>query len=951
MSKTASAGPYSIGQPLTYTLVVTNNSPLTATVVTLTDLLPVEVDYVSVTPTESCSETNRVVTCDFGDLAAAGNTNAIIVVTPNTGGVIANIAEVTATTYDPDSDNNTDSATIVVDPIADLSLNNTGEPAQVYAGEPLTYTLTVNNNGPSAASGVILTDTLPGNVNFISVNSTQGTCADPVLGDVVCNLGTIGLGSNAIVTIVVSPNSSVDLYNQAEVASTTYDPVPTNNSDTLDTVVLGSADLVLTMIGEPESVFGGEPLTYTLTVMNNGPSTALGVVLTDTLPENVTFVSGNSTQGTCADPVSGDVVCDLGDIISDNAVTVAILVTVNVNGEYTNNALVTTATHDPNTVNNTDSYITSADDITDIEIIKIGETSFVYAGESLKYTLTVTNNGPSAASGVILTDTLPENGAFSSVSTTQGTCADPVLGDVVCDLGTIPTDSTVAVTLWVTANQGGTLNNTAVAYHDMDDPYLDNNFASEVTIVIPMADLSVIKGEDQDPAYYSHPFTYTVTITNNGPDTATNISITDELPESVLLGSVTLIGGSCSGTSLITCTLGELLSGESVTLTIIVTPTVDGIIQNFASVTSNVVDIYPVNNSDYESTIILPVADLAVTKYGDPGFLYAGENLAYTVYATNNGPSTAIGVTLIDSLPIELNIVSIDTSQGSCVENGDVTCDLGDILPDDTVTITIDTTASIDGVLTNTVSISSSVTDLTPENNTDQVETVVNPLADLSITQTDQPDPVTAQEILEYVVTVNNFGPSDAENVNLEDTLDPGVTYLSVTPSGTDCSLASQVLTCSLGTITDDQSLVITITTRTKQTTVGPITNSVVVTSDTYDPDSENNTSVVTTTLPPDNIPPEVLYWTAPTTYNQTYDVGGEVVRLSVVATDNVAIDYVLFKRWDYVSEPNQWRDIGVIYTDPDDEENFLRLTIQLETRHHLKDRCTFTFSTRLLIS
>jgi uncharacterized repeat protein (TIGR01451 family) len=470
------------------------------------------------------------------------------------------------------------------------------------------------------------------------------------------------------------------------------------------------------------------------------------------------------------------------------------------------------------------------------------------------------------------------------------------------------------VTLWVTANQGGTLNNTAVAYHDMDDPYLDNNIASEVTIVIPMADLSVIKGADQDPAYYLRPFTYTVTITNNGPDTATNISITDELPESVLLGSVALIGGFCSGTSLITCTLGELLSGESVTATIIVTPTVDGIIQNVASVNSNVVDIYPVNNSDYETTIILPVADLAVTKYGDPGFLYAGENLEYTVYAANNGPSTAIGVTLIDSLPIELNIVSIDPSQGSCVENGDVTCDLGDILPDDTVTITIDTTASVDGVLTNTVSISSSVTDLTPENNSYQVETIVNPVVDLSLSQIDQPDPVHAQEILEYVVTVNNFGPSDAENVNLEDNLDPGVTYLSVSPSGTDCSLVGQDLTCSLGTVTAYQSLVITITTRTKQTTVGTITNFIVVTSDTFDPVSGNNTSVVTTTLPPDNTPPTVS-WIAPTTKGGETPVGGGSILLEAEATDDVAIDYVLFVRWDAVT--STWKEIGRDHNEP----------------------------------
>jgi hypothetical protein len=107
---------------------------------------------------------------------------------------------------------------------------------------------------------------------------------------------------------------------------------------------------------------------------------------------------------------------------------------------------------------------------------------------------------------------------------------------------------------------------------------------------------------------------------------------------------------------------------------------------------------------------------------------------------------------------------------------------------------------------------------------------------------------------------------------------------------------------------------VITITTRTNQATTGTISNTIDITSDAFDPVSVNNTSVVTTTLPPDNTPPTVE-WMAPTTYKGTHDVGGEIVRLEVEATDDVAVDYVQFYWWDKVLL--EWRVIGIDHTFP----------------------------------
>jgi uncharacterized repeat protein (TIGR01451 family) len=308
------------------------------------------------------------------------------------------------------------------------------------------------------------------------------------------------------------------------------------------------------------------------------------------------------------------------------------------------------------------------------------------------------------------------------------------------------------------------------------------------------------------------------------------------------------------------------------------------------------------------------MADLSVSKLSDPVELLIGESLTYTLFASNQGPSTATGVVLTDTLPSGLSLVSIEESKGTCSDIDGIVCDLGDILPDENITITIVTTAIADGVLPNTVVIRSEITDLNPGDNLDSIETIVNPIADLSVSQTDHPDPVTAQALLEYTVTIHNDGPSDADNVILEDILDPGVTYESVSPSGTACSLVDQTLTCDLGILPADQTIVLTITTRTKKETVGTITNSIQVSSDALDPFTSDNASVVTTYLPPDTADPTVT-WVLPVTVGKTYPVGGGIVRLEVTATDNVAVDYVQFWWWDKVAKV--WNVIGRDYTQP----------------------------------
>ena len=170
----------------------------------------------------------------------------------------------------------------------------------MLAGQLLTYSLTAQNAGPSDATDVELTDDLPAGVTFDSATPSQGTCAESS-GTVTCTLGTVADQADATVEIKVRPSSAGTITNQAEVASGVDDPDAANNAASAETTVDPAADLSISKSDSPDPVLAGQPLTYSLSVANAGPSDATAVELTDDLPAGVTFDSASPSQGTCSE--------------------------------------------------------------------------------------------------------------------------------------------------------------------------------------------------------------------------------------------------------------------------------------------------------------------------------------------------------------------------------------------------------------------------------------------------------------------------------------------------------------------------------------------------------------------------------------------------------------------------------------------------------------------------
>jgi len=230
-----------LGEPYTYTLEVTNVGSLTATNVTLSDVLPTSQRFVSVAPSQgSCSGTVSI-TCALGSLAssAKATVNVTVIVTSTSGGFLPGASfsgSVTSNEVDANVPNNTaEGGVYIVVPVADLSVSASATPSSPKVNTNLTYTFNVKNSGPSVAPGVVLTDTLPSGMSFVSAKTTQGTCSGT--STVTCSVGTLANGASATVTIIVKPTKTGKFTNKATVSGSVQDNNSANNTVSISTTV------------------------------------------------------------------------------------------------------------------------------------------------------------------------------------------------------------------------------------------------------------------------------------------------------------------------------------------------------------------------------------------------------------------------------------------------------------------------------------------------------------------------------------------------------------------------------------------------------------------------------------------------------------------------------------------------------------------------------------------
>lgn len=250
-----------------------------------------------------------------------------------------------------------------------------------------------------------------------------------------------------------------------------------------------------------------------------------------------------------------------------------------------------------------------------------------------------------------------------------------------------------------------------------------------LTPTIPGTNLSLIMNATPNPISQGGMLRYTLNVYNVGSLAASDTTITDVLPASTSLYSVSTTQGSCSASTTVRCSLGTLAGGGVATVQITMIPNVAGTLVNTANVSSIEVDADTNNNSNTATvTVNAPVvnSDVGVSMSGSASSVKRLAKLTYTIRVNNYGPGNANSVTLKDVLPSAMKFVSASTTSGSCSGTTTVTCSLGTLANGATATVSIVVTASSRGTFTNTATVSTTSTDTNSSNNGSSVTTTVN---------------------------------------------------------------------------------------------------------------------------------------------------------------------------------------------------------------------------------
>jgi uncharacterized repeat protein (TIGR01451 family) len=851
VTNSASPDPVQAGNNITYAQVVTNTGSAAATGATFSETTPANTTFVSITPPAGWVCTAFPPLCTNTSVAAGSSGTFMVLYKVDAGTTAGTLITDTATVNAGNQAFGSNSATVqdVVATLvqADLALSTAPAPASVFAGNDITYTQTITNNGPATATNVVFTEAIPANTTFVSVSAPVGwSCTTTT--SVSCTDASMVSATSADIVVVVNVAPSVaatTITATSSVSSSTSDPYSANNSTTVDTPVTTSCDLTVTNTGSPSPVLAGGTITYTQVVTNRGPSNCSTVSFNEAIPANTTFNTFNGAPPgwSCPSFVTG---CTNPSLAPGTISTFVFSVTVAAGTAagtiITDTDTGTTTTHDNNPSNNsaTLNIPVAGAAQADLSVTNSASPNPVNAGQNITYAQTVTNNGPAAASAITFTETTPANTAAQSLTGPAGwTCT---LGTLTCTIASLAANTTANFTFVVKVNanvsSGSAITQTDSVNCSANDPTCSNNTASTTVQVADSADLSVTNSASLVPVQAGNNITYTQVVTNAGPSIATGASFTENTPPNTTFVSLTPIptGWSCTlptagAAGSITCTNPSFAAGSASFLVVVkvTAGTAAGTaINDTATASSSTTDPNLANNTAIAADVVAAStqADLVTTNSAAPTSLAAGSNVTYTQSVTNDGPVAAAAPSFTQTTPPNTNFQSITAPTGwTCTTPavgaaGTITCTAASLalnaIANFSLVLQVNAaTASGTNIAeTATATASNVVPNLTTNTATAMVAVANANSANVTIAKAATPTPTVASgDLLTYTLTLTNTGPATATNVTVTDPLPANVTFQSVIPPSPTCSEAGGTVMCQLGSLTKGSGTTVTILT------------------------------------------------------------------------------------------------------------------------------------------
>jgi large repetitive protein len=817
-----------------YTVDYSNIGVQDATGVTISIVVPQNTTFKTVGSSSgwSCSDgavAGTTCTKFIGNLNTNDSGTAYFVVLVNPT-IPTNINQISASTTIADDTangpeistiNNTDSELTPLEATPDLKVTIDDNLTTVNPDETITYTLLIENIGDQEATGIELTSIIPNQTSFVSA-SNSGT---NTLNTVTWSIPSLTAGNSTTRTLTIKLNSSIPAGVNNITVSTDVnddltngaDPTPANNSDS-DTDILNAVpDLVITKSDGGAIATPDTEISYTLDYANNGNQTAVGVVITETIPEYTTYLAAGSSAWSCSNGAVAGTTCTLNIGTLDPGDTGTKTMVVKINPTLPSavdeiNNTVSIADNgangaDPTPANNENEEITTSDALPDLVVTKTDNGVSRQPGESLTYNIAYSNDGNQTATGVTLTEKVPTHTTYVASGSSSWNCPNGSVAGTTCTLNLNQLDpgesgNAIFNVMIVPNLQSGVIQTSNTIEINDDgingtDPAPNDNESTELTPLVAAPNLEIIKSDNLTEIIKGQTFTYTLTVKNIGDQDAVAVEISDILPPNLTVNSISNAGVSNSNT--ITWPVISLGSGETVTRTINVTfdpgSTVPAGLENIINIAqveddgTNGSDQDGGNNTSTDTNIIKANPDLKVIITDNKNTVNVGAVTIYEIEAENIGNQNASNSILTLTIPSGLAFAPSDSTPGwSCI---------GAVCTFNLATLTagakrnvsfaaqIIDPANVDTILT-PVEIADDGTsgnDPTPQNNSAQDQDNIIGLPDLEVTKTDNITTLSAGQETEYTIVVKNTGNIILTNIQTIDTFQSEFTFISATDS------------------------------------------------------------------------------------------------------------------------------------------------------------------------